>query len=172
MLPNVQRHSWLVAHIATQLAERVRKNGLDISVDAVRASALLHDIAKTYCLLYGGSHAQLGAAWVVNETGNHALAQGVAMHVHWPWPLPAGSAICALPFLVMYADKRVRHDVCVSLEDRFEDLLSRYGGSRATDDGIRASHEQGKLIERALSAQLGWDLHEASFDSGGLVQRA
>ncbi len=89
------------------------------------------------------------------ETRNYALAQGVMLHVHWPWHIPEGAGICALPFFVIYADKRVRHDACVSLDDRYEDLLTRYGCTEAARAGIRSSYEQGKIIERALSAQLG-----------------
>lgn len=170
MLPNVQRHSRLVAHIATALARRAAEKGFAVNVPEVRASALLHDIAKTYCLRHGGSHALLGGAWAVAETRNYTLAQGVMLHVHWPWPLPEGAGICALPFFVIYADKRVRHDACVPLEERYEDLLTRYGRTEAAREGIRGSYEQGKTIERALSAQLGWALHEDSFDCGRLVQ--
>ena len=170
MLPNVQRHSRLVAHIATALARRAAEKGFAVNVPEVRASALLHDIAKTYCLRHGGSHALLGGAWAVAETRNYALAQGVMLHVHWPWPLPEGAGICALPFFVIYADKRVRHDACVPLEERYEDLLTRYGRTEAAREGNRGSYEQGKTIERALSAQLGWALHEDSFDCGRLVQ--
>ena len=169
MLPNVQRHSRMVAHIATRLAIRAYERGHAVDVPTVRASALLHDIAKTYCVRYGGSHALLGGAWMVHETGNYDLARGVLLHVHWPWEVPQGPEICALPFFVIYADKRVRHDTCVTLEERYEDLHLRYGSTEAARAGLRASCEQGKTIERALSAQLGWALHEDTFDSGRLV---
>ena len=169
MLPNIRRHSLLVAHIATSLAARAAECGFGVNVDEVRAGGLLHDIAKTYCVRHGGSHAQVGAAWTVAETGNYAIAQGVMMHVWWPWPLPEGRDICALPFFVMYADKRVRHDACVSLEERYDDLLGRYGHSEAAREGIYAAFRQGKNIESALSAQLGWTLYEDSFDCGRLV---
>ncbi len=170
MLPNVERHSHMVAQVATALARRAAARGLPVRVDAVRASALLHDLAKTYCLLHGGSHAQLGASWVLAETRHYAIARGVLLHVHWPWAVPDGSGICALPFFVIYADKRVRHDACVTLEERFEDLLARYGRDERARAGIRAAHEQALAIERALAAQLGWDLHEDTFDCRGLVQ--
>lgn len=170
MLPNIRQHSLLVAHIATELARRAIAQGIAVDEQAVRASALLHDIAKSYCVRHGGSHAQLGACWTVAETRNHALAQGVMMHVYWPWALPQGQGICALPFLVMYADKRVKHDVCVSLSERYDDLLVRYGRSDAERRAVLAAFEQGKTIERALGAQLGCALHEDSFDCGRLVQ--
>ena len=169
MLPNIRRHSLLVAHIATALARKAEALGLPVRAAQVRASALLHDIAKTYCVRYGGSHAQVGAAWTVAETGNYAVAQGVMLHVWWPWSLPQGTDICALPFFVMYADKRVRHDACVTLEERYDVLLQRYGRTEEAREGIRAAYRQGKTIEDALAVLLGWSLHEDSFDSGRLV---
>lgn len=172
MLPNIQRHSMLVAHVATQLAQRAAAAGVRVRVAEVRASALLHDLAKSYCVAHGGSHAQLGAAWAVAETGNYALAQGVLLHVWWPWALPEGDGACALPLLVLYADKRVRHDACVTLEERYADLRVRYGLTAAALEGIEAAYRQGQSIERALEARLGRALHEDSFDSGRVVHRA
>ena len=172
MLPNIRRHSLLVAHVATVLAQRAADSGIAVRVPEVRAGGLLHDIAKTYCVQHGGSHAQMGAAWAVAETGNYAIAQGVMMHVWWPWALPQGPEICSLPFFVIYADKRIRHDVCVTLEERYEDLLERYGRTDAAREGIGVAYKQGKNIESALEAQLGWTLHENSFDCGRVVNRA
>ena len=160
MLDNIRAHSSLVARVATTLAQRAAGRGLPVHVETVRASALLHDLAKTYCLRHGGSHAELGAAWVVQETGNLVLAQGVFHHVYWPWPLPVNdaAALCSLPFFIQYADKRARHDTFVSLEARFEDLLDRYGTTEDHRKGIRASYLQAKAMEEALSRHLGLDL--------------
>jgi putative nucleotidyltransferase with HDIG domain len=171
MLPNVRGHSLLVAHIATRLAERAVEQGFDVSVEQVRAAAMLHDIAKSYCVRYGGSHAMIGASWVVERTAHYPVAQGVLFHVHWPWPLPEGASICGLPFFIIYADKRVRHDHCVNLKERFEDLLARYGKNAEARQSIRESFAQGKNIERAFTALLKWDMHEDSFDCGRLVER-
>lgn len=170
MLENVRGHSLVVARIATALAERARQLGIVDLVDLARASALLHDLAKTFCVKYGGDHAMLGAAWAVMETGNYALAQGIILHVHWPWKLPENRDICCVPIFVLYADKRVRHDQCVSLDERFEDLYKRYGKTEEAILGIRGSHEQAKAIEEALSECLMRDLHEDNFDCGRLVQ--
>lgn len=168
MLPNVGEHSMTVARIATSLAGRAYELGRPVSVRETRASALLHDIAKTWSVRYGGSHAQLGAAWVVYETGNYRIAQGVALHVHWPWKLPRD--ICILPLFVLYADKRVCHDKCVTIKERFDDLLIRYGVTEAAKSQIMRSWEQATEIERIMSEQLEWNLNEDSFDSGRLVK--
>lgn len=171
MLPNIKRHSLKVAKVATALAKRAFSLGFDVCPRAVRASALLHDIAKTYSIRYGGSHAQLGATWTIQETHNYEIAQGVLLHVFWPWEVPTGPEICSLPFFIIYADKRVRHDGIVSLEKRFSDLLQRYGQNEDARQNIRLSQKQSETIESALSAQLGWKLHEDTFDSGRLVVR-
>ena len=170
MLPHIRAHSLLVADMATALARMAAQRGFVVDIASVRASALLHDIAKTYTITHGGSHAQIGAAWVIAETGNRQLAQGVLMHVHWPWALP--DKVCALPFFVIYADKRVMHDQCVTLDERFEDLLTRYGVSETARQSIIDSYRQGQELERAFSVQLQVDLHAYTLDSGRLVQRA
>ncbi len=171
MLPNVQSHSRLVAHIATQIASDLFAAGFATDCAAIRASALLHDIAKTYCLQHGGGHAQLGAAWVVSETRNYAVAQGVFLHVWWPWPIPDGKSLAtSLPLIVLYADKRARHDSCVTLTERFDDLMERYGSCDAARESIGASLKQSITIEQKLSAILGRDLNEDSFDSWRLVK--
>lgn len=170
MLPNIRAHSRMVATIAQALAARAAQRGFDVNVDAVYAAGLLHDIAKTWCIRHGGSHDLLGASWVTQETGNHSIAQGVILHVHWPWALPRGGAICQLPIFVLYADKRCMHARCVSLRERLDDLLNRYGKTEKSRTMIREGMRQARNMELELSEQLGWDLHEYSFDCGRLVQ--
>lgn len=169
MLPNIRRHSLLVAQIAANLARRALNAGIKIDIEATLAAGLLHDLAKTWCIANNGSHDLLGASWTIQETGHYGVAQGVILHVNWPWPLPQGADICQLPILVLYADKRARHDQCVTLAERFDDLLVRYGKTASAREGILKSYEQAKQIEAALSQQLGYDLNEDSFDSGRMV---
>lgn len=170
MLDNVRAHSLEVANIATALAEQAYSLGHAVDVAAVRAAALLHDIAKTWCIRNGGSHAVLGGAWVAQETGDYPIAQGVILHVHWPWQVPQGAAICRLPIFVLYADKRVRHDQRVRLGERFDDLMVRYGKTEAARDSINVSWQQARQIEQALATQLNWSLDEDSLDCWRLVK--
>lgn len=169
MLENIQRHSLLVAAIAENLAHLARAAGAAIEPAAARAAGLLHDIAKTWCIANGGAHAMLGAGWTARETGNYEIAQAVFLHVVWPWPLPEGLAIFSLPIVVLYADKRARHDQCVTLAERFDDILFRYGKTEAAISGINRSWRQAMAIEAAMSRQLQKALHEYSLDCGRLV---
>lgn len=177
MFDNIREHSKQVAHVAHTLAQEAQETGVDVRPDWVRSCGLLHDIAKTYTIKNGGSHAQLGAAWIVAETGNPALAQGIMHHVHWPWPLNLNPDVDGktdvdryfLPLVIIYADKRVKHDQIVSLETRFEDLLTRYGRTEEIREHIRGSFAQAQAIENALENRIGKALHACSFDCGRLV---
>lgn len=169
MLPNIREHSLKVAKIARAIAKRAYDLSYSINVSLVETAALLHDLAKTWCIKHGGSHAQLGASWTLMETGNYGIAQGVLLHVHWPWKLPEGKNLCALPIIIMYADKRIKHSCCVTLKERFDDLLIRYGKTCQARQGILFSFEQAREIETGLSKLLGWNLDEYSFDCGRLV---
>ncbi|HBE95020.1 MAG TPA: phosphohydrolase [Desulfovibrio sp.] len=161
MLPNIREHSLLVARVATFLAERGRDKGFAVDPALVRASALLHDLAKTYTIRFGGNHSQLGASWVMEHTGNPRIAQGVMHHVFWPFEAEIERDFA--PLCVLYGDKRVAHDRLVSMEDRFQDLLARYGSSEAIRARIEATHEQGRQIEQLFSQALEVDLTCASF---------
>lgn len=167
MPAHIRRHSQNVALIATRVAERCRDAGLDVDVAAVRASGLLHDIAKAYTIHHGGNHSQLGASWVMEATGNPALAQGVMHHVFWPFDLILPGHI--LPLAVIYGDKRVAHDRIVGLEERFRDLLVRYGKTEAIRERIAVTHEQALDVERLFSQTCKVDISEDTFDRGRLV---
>lgn len=169
MLPHIREHSLGVARVATSLALAAVRAGLDVDVQTVRASALLHDIAKTYTIRHGGNHSQLGGAWMQERTGNPLLAMGIIHHVHWPWAVDVRAHF--LPLAIIYGDKRVRHDTVVTLDERFDDLYSRYGTTQYIRDRLAESRNQAEAIETALSQTLGMNLHEDTFDSGRLVER-
>lgn len=53
--------------------------------------------------------------------------------------------------IVFYADKRVRHDAIVSLEERLEYILDRYGGEEEwVHDRIRANFDKCAQLESIL----------------------
>lgn len=168
MLDHIRVHSSLVAGVATTLAELARDKGMGLNVQAVRASALLHDLGKTYTVQFGGNHSQLGSSWVIQATRNPAVAQGVMHHVHWPGPLDLDAHF--LPLAIIYADKRVKHESVVSLKDRFIDLVDRYGVNQDLIARIRRSFKQGKDIEKLLNTRLEVDLDAYPFDRRRMVQ--
>ncbi|GAB6176367.1 HDIG domain-containing protein [Desulfobaculum senezii] len=170
MPEHIRNHSRQVARVATAIAERAAQRGLidgQPAVRLVRASALLHDIAKIYCIEHGGHHSQLGAAWAMEHTGNPLLSQGVLHHVWWPYTVDVVRYF--LPLVVLYADKRVRHDAIVPLGVRFADILERYGKSEMARSRIERSMQQTMAIEKSLNEHLEVNLNACTFDSGRLV---
>ncbi|WP_353119019.1 phosphohydrolase [Nitratidesulfovibrio sp.] len=175
MPDHIRAHSSMVADMAMALARAALDNGAGgadeaaLHLPSVLASALLHDIAKDYTIRFGGNHAQLGGAWALHETGNPRIAQGVMHHVHWPWRVDVTVQEWLMPLIIIYADKRVKHDQLVTLEERFDDLVERYGRTERIRERIRESHEQAVEIEQALSTWLGMPLHDAVPRDGTLV---
>jgi hypothetical protein len=167
MLDNVAEHSRMVASVATCIAERAVDAGMDVHVPTVRASALLHDLAKTYCIRHGGNHSQLGGAWVAELTGNPVIACGVSHHVYWPFDMDLARYFT--PLAVLYADKRVNHNELVSIEDRFRDLIIRYGIPMNLQDRINETKRQALELEQLICDTLKVDLNACDFDSGRLV---
>ncbi|MGE4291937.1 MAG: HD domain-containing protein [Desulfovibrio sp.] len=164
---HIRAHSTMVARVATHLAVLAKEAGLDVNPAAVRASALLHDIAKAYTIDHGGNHSQLGASWVMDATGSPALAHGVMHHVYWPFDLDLAGHV--LPLAVIYGDKRVAHDRIVSLDNRFQDLLERYGKTTLIRERIAVTHEQAVEVERLFSKTCKVNLSEDTFDRGRMV---
>lgn len=171
MPDHIRAHSTMVAEFAACLAAMLAERGADIHPPSVLASGLLHDLGKVYAITHGGSHGQLGGAWVMNETRNPLVAQGVLHHVRWPWAVDETVDPHLLAYCIIYADKRVMHDVVVAPDERYEDLLLRYGVSDDAKARITAAHNQGVAIEAALSRRIKVALHEHTFDSGRLVRR-
>ncbi len=167
MPTHIRAHSAKVALVATQVAEAARARGINVCVETVRASALLHDIAKAYCIKHGGHHGQLGGAWAMAVTGNPVLAMGVIHHMYWPFEMDLARFFA--PIAVIYGDKRVAHDQIVPIEQRFGDLLDRYGSTQEIRDRIACTNNQAKEIEDALSKLLEIDLNAHDFDSRRLV---
>ena len=166
---HIRRHSQLVADVATGVAQAAADAGHDVGVQTVRASALLHDLAKAYTIAHGGNHSQIGAAWVLELIGNPLIASGVLHHVHWPFELDINHHFLVLT--VLYGDKRVCHDKVVDVSARFEDLIERYAHNTTVHSLLAQNLEQTLELERRLSALTGVDLSACVVDCGRLVQR-
>lgn len=123
MMPNIRRHSLMVARVAAVMGEALNRKGSNLDIALIIAGALLHDIAKTQSLREGGNHVEMGQR-IVSEMGYPEVAWIVGSHVD------AGPEIARSideATVVNYADKRVQHERLVSLGERLRDLVMRYG---------------------------------------------
>lgn len=139
-------HCRQVAKVAARVAKELEKRGCQVSADEVEAQALVHDIgrSKTHGPMHGWSGFTLLRALGQEETGRGCIT-------HWlkgraPEDLLASNHFspafvkrifaalnppewCLGDSVLSFADSCVMHTTIVSLAERHEDLLVRYGDS-------------------------------------------
>ncbi len=147
MLPNIVEHSYRVCQVAAFLGRALsrRQNGLDPAL--IVAASLLHDITKTRSLKTRENHAATGGE-LLEELGCPKVAEVVRGHVQ----VPEKEDLRTLSevHIINYADKRVRHERVVSLEERFIDLMDRYGKTDEARDRLRRMRRKALEIEENI----------------------
>jgi len=127
MLDNIVDHSLTVTKVALFLSKELNKRGQQIDLAVVEAASLLHDLAKTECLKTRKDHAVAGSQ-LLRGLGYERIAEVVEQHIEVSGERDRTTV--SEEEVVNYADKRVRHDRIVCLNERFSDLRDRYGRGR------------------------------------------
>ncbi len=150
---HIRRHSRRVAEVARVLGGWLRRyGGQSLDPDLLEAAAVLHDVAKARCLGSLQDHAKEGAK-ILRGSGYAPVAELVGQHVEL-WGIRPDGRVDEAEVL-NYSDKRVRHEEVVSLAERFEDLLERYGrGNPEAEARIRANWERTRRLEEKLFRHL------------------
>lgn len=173
MLPNIREHSIIVARVALRLIDGFCENmpfpSRVPNRNTIAAGALLHDIAKTPCLQNGGDHAEAGAE-ICLEMGYPEIAAIVREHVilrdHDPERRRQGKFNARE--IIYYADKRVRHEEIVSLDDRLEYILEHYGnGDPEMHQRIHVNFEKCVELEQYIFAFLSFAPDELAAEVSG-----
>lgn len=160
MPEHIQRHSIMVEQAAVLIAQAHIRAGADLSLDIIRAGALLHDIAKAECFQSGENHAARGSAMCL-EQGFDEIAGIVEEHVRLR-DFHTNGGVRAKE-IVYYADKRVNHDKIVSLDERLEKLILRYGAGREDlQQRLEDNFHQCRAVERKLFQGLGFNAEDLS----------
>jgi len=154
MLPNIVDHSFQVMHVALAITDNL-VDGVAINRDAVIAGALLHDITKTRSLQTKERHAATGGT-LLRELGFPLIAEIVEQHVVIDLN-PTGPIV--EKEIVYYADKRVMHDKIVTLEERVQDLLIRYGKTEEIYNLILQNLQHVIPVEQKLNSFMKTDIH-------------
>ncbi len=124
MLPNILRHSIQVKNVAVAIVSNLADPTI-VDKELVIAGALLHDIAKTRTIERNEMRHDLIGGTMLREMGYDTIAPIVESHVIMKNCDLEGTLNESE--IVYYADKRVMHDVIVSIDTRVEDLINRYG---------------------------------------------
>lgn len=144
---NIIDHSRKVYEVAVCLCRLLNRQGEKMDEGRIAAASWLHDIAKMDGLQNGENHSLAGARLLAGM-GYFEVAEIVRQHVVLDAEAregPIGEAA-----VVHYADKRVKHDVIVSLRERFEDLKERYGKTPEAVAWITNLEDQTLALERRI----------------------
>ena len=165
---HIVRHSLAVERVAVFLAKKFNEAGIPVDAGLVSRGALLHDIDKIETLKegFGHLHGKMGREILEKEgfpeigkiAEAHHLERVLSLKPFFPREKSLGKSapVGAKPFdcweekIVYYADKRVNHDKIVSLDERFDYLLKRYG----IEKGIRRTFLHCKPLVEKLEKEI------------------
>ncbi len=155
MLPNIVDHSIQVMRVAMVVANHLIDQSL-INIPLLKAGALLHDIAKTISIQNNDRRHDLIGGEILRQHGYVEIAIIVESHVilndfNHHGPLEERE-------IVHYADKRVMHDVIVTLDERIEDLCERYGKNDEIKILIKENLEFLRLLESKIQRFISKDI--------------
>ncbi|MBI1935389.1 HD domain-containing protein [Candidatus Woesearchaeota archaeon] len=137
---NIVAHVKAVCDFSVKVVDLVAKRGISANRDLVVAGALLHDIKK----LAPGDHVIEGSE-LVRSLGYPEVASLVKRHGLYHLDKDEFVPKTWEEKIVFYADKRIRHDKAVSVDERFEYIKQRY-----KKDDVEKELKFTKEIEKEL----------------------
>lgn len=150
--PPVWAHCRAVADVAVTLghalnqAEGAGPAGGLLSLDLIRAAALVHDLAREQ-----PDHAHAGAA-CLRAMGFPAVADIVAVHMALP---PGREDTPGEAEVVFLADKLVAEDIRVTLEERFQRRMARFADRPASSASAARRFGQASAVREAIEKRTG-----------------
>ena len=149
-LPNIMEHSLLVADVTRAICENLKDNSA-INTDLAVCGAILHDVTKTQSLKTGEHHDISGGIYM-RELGEEKIAHIIESHVELNFfsiesPLNEEE-------IVHYADKRVKHSEIVTIDERIDDLIIRYGNTPERKEDIASRIHFLRDLEKKIQSQM------------------
>ena len=151
MMDHIVDHSEQVCRVAVCLVDKLNHKGIDLNLELIRASALLHDITKTRSFRTKENHAETGGKFL-QERGFIEVGHVIAQHVKLDTYVASSSPVEAE--IVNYADKRVLHDQIVFLKDRMAYILERYADGMESRERILGLWAKSKDLEKRIFSYL------------------
>jgi hypothetical protein len=147
--PEVRNHCQTVADVAGRIGRALNESGENLNLDLIKASALLHDIAKSR-----PNHAVLAGKWLT-DMGFARVGDIVARHMDLD--VPEGAPISEAEVIYL-ADKCVPGDMVEPLENRFQAALMEHGRDpdvrRRIEDRRKRAEKSKKRVEQKLNQSL------------------
>jgi len=142
----VVRHGQAVAEIGGRIARALGRAGVALDVGLVETAGLLHDLAK------GRADHAAEAGRLLAGLGFPRLARVVSVHTDLP---PGEGERLDEGAVVFLADKLVRGDRVVSLEERFQAALERFSGSPEARAAVERRREAAGAVAERVERVLG-----------------
>jgi putative nucleotidyltransferase with HDIG domain len=157
MRPHIVAHSLQVMRVSLAVIDHL-KNGVSVNRDLVAAAALLHDITKTRSFVTKERHDASGGA-LLRELGFPHVAEIVEQHVTIRNVNLHGEL--EEREIVYYADKRVLHDTIVTIDERVNDIMQRYGAVEEIRSLILQNKSQVLAVERKIARFMKTEIDQA-----------
>lgn len=148
---NVVRHCQAVNVVATKIARALNEAGCHLDMELVSAAALLHDLAKG-----SREHAKTGAE-IVRQLGYDEVAEVIEHHMDIE--LSDDAEITEIHLLYL-ADKLVKEDRVVSLEQRFNESKIRFANFPEILCKVVNRLEKAQRIKKQIEKILGYSIEQ------------
>ena len=147
-------HSIAVEKLAVLLAKKFNKAGIKVDTGLVSRASLLHDIDKLQTLKPGFEHLHSKLSKeILEKEGFPLLGKMVSRHL-LENILEENAFENWEEKLLFYSDKRVNHDKTVSLDERFDYLLERYGKEKKIFDKITKCKPKVEELEKEIFSKI------------------
>ena len=149
---DVVRHGRMVSKVARTLSEQLNQAGLRLEIGLVTAAGMLHDLAK------GKAHHERLGARTLDTMGYRDVAAIVA--VHRDIEFEKGRTLNEAA-VVHLADKLVKGDQRVSIDERFQGALEKFSRNGDVLPKVRQRLLNARAIGSAMERLLGMSLERA-----------
>lgn len=140
-----------MARVALRLGEDLNRHGGRLDLDLIHNAAILHDVAKGW-----PGHEAAGGELLARQ-GLHGLSDIVASHRDVP---PPASGVLTEKEVVCLADKLVRCDKRVAVEERFGEKLALYAADEEACAAIRGRRANALGLRDMVEAACGRGVEE------------
>jgi putative nucleotidyltransferase with HDIG domain len=151
---NIRRHCRKVADVAVAVAGALVTSGIGVDIEAVRAASLLHDVAK------GEPHHDTAGGRVLRNYGFGAIGDIIAVHTN----IGSGDTRPSIEAKIVFlADKFVRDEETVTIEERYRSAGEKYGHILGVEEKIGRWQSEALEVKEELEGLLGSSLDDIVF---------
>jgi molybdenum cofactor cytidylyltransferase len=150
---NIIKHCRAVAHLARHMATALNAAGCRLDIERIVSAARIHDLAR------GCSHHAAEGARILREMGFPRIADIVEVHMDCMIKKEAPITEAEVVFL---ADKCIHEDRIISMEERFQAKLQKYGADFGACQDILKRWRNALESQQRVEALMGCSIHELS----------